>query len=90
MDKVVKFTKYIIFLMFFLFLLLIWKAVFVVQGAIGFDGPIYIIPIKFIPIFIASFIFIKLTIKLSDNSNNKKLVLDPKKACFVGAGVSIL
>jgi len=87
MDKAIKIIKYIVFFIFLLLLLLFWKSIFVLQGAIGFDGPLYLLQIKIIPILITSFVVAYLIIKMFDY---KKVVLKPKKTSFIAGGVAIL
>lgn len=87
MNNFIQVSKYTVFLIVFLFLLLFWNTIFILQGAIDLDGPTHLLLLKLIPVFITSFVVTYLTIKMFDY---KKKISAPKKTSLVVGGFAIL
>lgn len=83
-----KVMKYTIFTLITLFLILIWKFVFIIQGGIGHEGNILILPFKLLPIFICSSLTAWLILKMFDQ--NKKFPKRRNISLSLGAFALIL
>ncbi|OUR96287.1 hypothetical protein A9Q84_07980 [Halobacteriovorax marinus] len=79
--------KYTIFVVLTLTLLILWNAVFILQGGIGVQGSFLLVPIKVIPIFLfsslASWFILKMFV-------NKGKILKRKKASYSIGVISVV
>ncbi len=67
-----KYSKYSLFVVSTLILVLLWKVVFILQGGIGLDGNIFLLPFKLLPILVYSAISFWLILKMFDYKGRVK------------------
>jgi hypothetical protein len=79
--------KYIVFIIFALLLLLIWKGIFILQGGIGFQDNIFLLPVKFLPIFLYTSLASWPMFKMFDH---KKRISKRRNVSFIFGGVAVI
>lgn len=82
MNKFVCYVKNLTFIFASILLIVLWNLIFILQGAIGTDGPIYILALKVIPFFLVSTLIAFAFIKMIDRK--KKLYKPFKISVFSG------
>lgn len=85
-DRALLILKYMFYVLMTFLIILMWIAVFIIQGGIGLGMSFYFIPIALLPILIFSNIASWLLLKMFDY---KKKVVDKKKVSLI-AGVFVL
>ena len=84
-DNYKIFIKYIVHVIAALILLFVWKGVFILQGAIGYQGSIFLLPLKLLPIFLFTSFAVWLNLRMFD----KNKVMNRRILSFVIAGVAV-
>lgn len=82
-----KLVKNTFFALLTILLLLVWKTVFILQGGIGYQGNILLLPFKLLPIFLYSSLITWILLKIFDQ--NKK-VPSRKNASFSLGGLAVI
>lgn len=85
-DRALLILKYMLYVLMAFLIILVWVAVFIIQGGIGLGMSFYFIPITLLPILLFSTIASWLLLKMFDY---KKKVVDKKKVSLI-AGVFVL
>ena len=87
MSKFLTILKYILFGIVSLLLILIWQGVFILQGGIGYEGNLILLPFKLLPIILYTSLALWLILKMFDKN---KIVVKRWYLCHAMGVFSLL